>query len=225
MCTPVGQPAGSAALRWARLPRPVRRGSSHVETQQVAGGGTDKVLAQEVVFAHAVEGLFREGLAGRVTPQLRARLKLAGIDLDRPLAPAYPRTLWNHALEMTARELWPELPLDRAFFLLGRQLVVGYAQTLMGRALLTMTRLLGPRRTLARMTHNFRSGGNYNEFRTTEVGPGRHRVWVNEPHLPPTYVAGTLDAALEFSGARSLAIEVETRDAQGCTYSVRWDAS
>ncbi|MGA9524411.1 MAG: DUF2378 family protein [Myxococcaceae bacterium] len=176
----------------------------------------------ELVFQQAVEGLFRVGLRGKVTPELQSRLRNAGLDLFRPLEPAYPRAAWNQFIRITAETLWPEDPPERAYHALGRQLLIGYSATLIGKALAGILRLIGPRRTLDRMTHNFRSGGNYNVIRVTHEGPREALLWMNEPYLHPSYVAGILDAALELAGAPQIDIQVHARDPEGCTYRIRW---
>lgn len=177
----------------------------------------------ELVFQQTVEGLFRVGLRGKVSRELEARLRDAGLDLSRPLAPAYPRSAWNHFLRIAAETLWPGEPPERAFYALGRQLVLGYMETFIGRALTTLLQLMGPRRMLERMTHNFRSGGNYNVSRVTHVGPTEVLYWLNEPRLPPAYVAGILETALSLAGCKNLDLQVHARDAEGCTYRIRWD--
>jgi uncharacterized protein (TIGR02265 family) len=176
----------------------------------------------ELVFQHAVEGLFHVGLKGRVTPALQARLRAAGLDLTRPLMPAYPRAAWNHFIQLTAEALWPDEPAERAYHALGRQLLLGYSRTLMGGAIIRLLRLIGPRRTLDRMTQNFRSGGNYNLCHTTDVGPCEVSFWLNEPTLHPAYVAGIIDMTLELVGVAQRDIQVHQRDAEGCTYRVCW---
>ena len=186
-----------------------------------SGSHRPVTAAPEVVFGHALQGLFEVGLRGRVTPTLAARLKAVGVDLSRPFDIAYPREVWGRVLALTAAELWPAEPTDRAFFLLGRQMLLGYTETLLGRALVSLVKLLGPRRLLGRMTHNLRSGCNYNETKLEDLGPGRARFWINEPALPPGYVAGLLDAAMEIAGASERGWEVVHRDAKGCTYDLR----
>ena len=176
----------------------------------------------EYVFQQAVEGLFIVGLKGKLTPLLDQRLREAGLDLSRPFAPAYPRSDWNNFIRISAETLWPDEPPERAYHALGRQLLLGYAETLLGKALSAMLKLVGPRRALERMTRNFRSGSNYNATRVTDVGPGEVLFWMNEPDLHPSYVAGILEASLEMAGARQLELHVHERDAQGCTYRIRW---
>lgn len=179
--------------------------------------------APELVFAPAVEGLFRVGLRDRVTPALAERLRAAGLDLSRPLLPAYPRALWVHVIQLAAASLGPADDPPRALHALGRRMVEGYTETLIGRAMVSVIRLLGPRRVLDRMQHTLRSGGNFNRTRVTELAPRDVLFWLNEPYVDPAYVRGMLERTLEYAGARGLDVAVHARDAEGCTYRVRWE--
>ncbi len=179
---------------------------------------------QQVIFAGAVEGLFIKGLGARVTPELSAALKDVGLDLSRPLLPAYPRSVWNSAIALAAAQVWPKLDVAEAHVLLGRAIIDGFGQTMLGRALAGITRVLGPMRTLGRMRQNLHTGCNYNEISLTPETPTQVRFWINEPFVHPGYVQGLLQGALLISGARNGTVEVVSRDEQGATYQVRWDA-
>lgn len=185
---------------------------------------TPAMLEEEVIFADAVEGLFAKGLGDRVTPSLCAKLGQAGLDLDAALLPAYPRAVWNSALALAAGHVWPDLDEAEAHRRLGRVLIDGFKETLLGRTLVTMARLLGPMRTLARMRHNLRTGGNYNETTHIAEQPGDVLFWINEPVIHPGYVRGMLEGTLEISGAQGVSVEVVARDAKGATHRVRWAA-
>ncbi|MBF5043222.1 DUF2378 family protein [Aggregicoccus sp. 17bor-14] len=209
---------------------PQTQGNASPNASSGASSGTSSKRASlrpgeaELVFQHAVEGLFHVGLKGQVTPPLQARLKDAGLDLSRPLLPAYPRAAWNRFIQVTAETLWPDETPEQAYHQLGRQLLLGYSRTLMGGAIIRLLRLIGPRRTLDRMTQNFRSGGNYNLCKVTELGPREVLLWMNEPTLHPSYVAGIVDMVLELVGVAERSITVHARDEEGCTYRVRWEA-
>ena len=179
--------------------------------------------APEVTYQHTVEGLFQKGVQGRVTPALVARLKALGLDLTQPLHATYPRSLFRQALAVTAQELWPQLPPERAHFEMGRCLLTGYTQTLLGRSMLTMMRLLGPRTTLGRMQHYCRTAGSYSRAELVEEAPTCCRLWVNEPEMNPGLMQGVLDAAMQYAGARCARVQLLSRDAQGCTYRVSWE--
>src|SRR5262249_52387161 len=101
-------------------------------------------------FAVAYEGLFHRGLGSSLTPRLKARLRAAGLDLDRPFEPAYPADRWPIFLRMTAEELFPAVPIGDALRKMGERFFLGYVETLVGKAMLAAMRVIGPMRSLGR---------------------------------------------------------------------------
>ena len=180
--------------------------------------------SEQVIFSDAVEGLFIKGLGARVTPGLHTELKAVGLDLKGKLLPAYSRKVWNAAIPLAASHVWPELAVAEAHVRLGRTIIDGFKQTLLGKALAGMTKILGPMRTLGRMRKNLRTGGNYNKTNLFADGPSDVRFWINEPFIHPGYVQGLLQGTLEISGARNATVEVISVDTEGALYRVRWDA-
>jgi uncharacterized protein (TIGR02265 family) len=180
--------------------------------------------SEEVIFADAVEGLFIKGLGARVTPELHSELKAVGLDLKGKLLPAYSRKIWNAAIPLAAAHVWPQLGVAEAHLRLGRTIIDGFRQTLLGKALAGMAKVLGPMRTLGRMRKNLRTGGNYNEVNLFVDTPTDVRFWINEPFIHPGYVQGLLQGSLEISGAKNSSIEVLSVDTEGTTYRVRWEA-
>jgi uncharacterized protein (TIGR02265 family) len=181
-------------------------------------------VAQRLIFEHAVEGLFQRGLAGRVTPALKAQLREAGVDLERPLLPAYPWEVWARCVGMAARALHPEEPDTVGWRLVGERMVDGYRETLVGGAMFGMLRLLGPKRMVGRTRQNFRSGNNYTEARITEVGPGAVDLWMNEVGPLRYFTQGAVLAGMRGAGAEDVRVEVSHFDDAGVTFRVTWGA-
>jgi uncharacterized protein (TIGR02265 family) len=171
-----------------------------------------------------VEGLFLVGLRSQRTPGFDARLKLLGIDLQRPLLPAYPRETWAHALRLAAEQLWPGLSLEDAHYALGQCLVAGYVRTPVGSAVARVLRLLSARMVLALYERSLRSGCNYNRTRMTELGPTEALFWVNEPVIHPEYGRAMLHTTLELAGTRGLQVTLHSQDETGRTFHVRWSS-
>ena len=177
-----------------------------------------------VVFAHAVEALFTRAFRpGEVSPRCRERLRRVGIDLDRPLLPCYPDSVWLAALEVAVAELFPEQPRDEGYRELGRRLVTGYVETVIGRAILTLARIAGPRRTLLRVQHNLRSATNYVDTRLVEHAVNDFELWVGS-HAHPAYHQGVFEAMLDVIGQRGYDVVPEHVDAEGVTYRIRWES-
>ena len=179
------------------------------------------VPQEQVVFEQGVEGLVRT-IGPRMTPQLKARLAGVGLKVDAPLLPAYPLDTWMKCLFVAAEELWPGVPPDQALFQLGEEFIDGYRQTFLGRAMLGLIRVIGPRRTLQRATRNFRTGNNYTESKVTELGPKSLDLWMNEVGPYPTFTQGIVTAAVRASGV-AVKLEIKEYDGHACTYRCSWE--
>lgn len=178
--------------------------------------------AQHVIFASAYEAL-RRVLGDRLTDDVRARFRAHGVDVERP-PPAVPLETWLQSLEATMDTLWPELPREQAAWELGAAVMRGYAATVLGRALLQMAKVIGPKRSLERMARNLRSTNNYSETRLTELAPGQFELWINVV-VHPQYFCGLLTVGLQLTGVDSPSVQVKSYDkAAGLVLDVRWPA-
>jgi uncharacterized protein (TIGR02265 family) len=175
-----------------------------------------------VVFVQVVEGLLRHGVGDRVTLRLRERLKQVGLDLDRPLLPAYPQKQWMHCLHIVVEELYPGLTREEAFRQLAAHHVEGYGRTLVGRALMRLLRMLGPKRTVSRMAQALRAGDNYTEVRLTELGPGTWEMWMNSVLNAPGYAEALFVSFLRASGAEEPQASIVRREEESTTYLLTW---
>jgi uncharacterized protein (TIGR02265 family) len=174
------------------------------------------------VLVQAVEGLLRHGVGERVTPRLRERLRQVGLDLDRPLLPAYPTEQWLHCLHIIVEELYPGLPREEAFRQLAAAHVDGFGRTLVGRALMRLMRLLGPRRTVQQMTQALRSSDNYTEVRLTQRGPCAYEMWLNSVVDAPGYSEALFVGFLRVSGAEEPRASLVRYEDEGTTYLLTW---
>jgi uncharacterized protein (TIGR02265 family) len=176
-----------------------------------------------MVFDHTVEGLFLVALRGRLPPATVERLRHAGLDLSKKLQPAYPFQVWKQCLEIAAADLYPRLSRAEAWRKLGRAIVEGMSQRVMGRAMVRVSRMLGPLRALQRLDHILNGAGNYVEARVTERSRTCVEVWINEVMGQPTYYQGILEASLVMTGTEVGQVELISLDGFGATYRVSWE--
>lgn len=176
--------------------------------------------SEQVVFEQTMEGLLR-ALRPRMTPGCKTRLKAAGLDIDATLLPAYSFDVWMKCLVASAEATWPDQSRDVALFRLGEAFIEGYRETFLGRAVLGLIRVLGPRRALHRATRNFRSGNNYTDTKITELSPTHLELWMNEVGPWPTFTQGLVEAALRASGVVPK-VEIKNHDGHACTYLCTW---
>ncbi len=170
-------------------------------------------LRQErIVFSPSVEALLVRGLARSMTPELKEKLKQTGIDLGRPLLPGYPSDLWQRAIEVVGHSLFPDLTKADAQWKLGESTVYGFEETLLGKAMIGFSRVVGPRRILLRFPTMSRASNNFSHMAVKEVSPTEFEI-VCDPYVGyPEYVQGCLRAVLDVSGAKSPRVELVSHD-------------
>lgn len=179
-------------------------------------------MPQRLVFSQAFEGLQR-ALGDRLTGQVSTQFRDLGVDFAKGLEPAYELEVWVKSVRQASQLLNPEAPEPEQLYRFGRAFIDGYERTMVGKAMLTTLRLIGPKRTLERMDRNLRSGNNYTQTRLAPQ-PGvanAFTLWV----APVRYVdwyRGLLTAGLEAAGAKDLLLEADARDGESVTYRIRW---
>lgn len=177
---------------------------------------------RRVIFEHTVAWLLQPSVRLRLSPAACAALREAGLDVTEPLRPAYSFDTWRRSLAIIVADLYAAVPTDEGYRRLGRALVHGVNQTAVGRAMVSMARLLGPLRSLRRINETFRSADNYVESRFTEHGPTHCELWINEVMDQPSYYQGVLEAGIGLTGGRDVRVEVRSRDGAGATFALSW---
>lgn len=178
-------------------------------------------VEEPLVFSQTFEGLFDKALRNRMTPGLRDGLRALGVDVHA-LKPAYPVPTWTAAIELAAREIYPQLSTEAATWKLGEDFIQGYAETFIGRAMFGVLKVIGPKKALARMGRNFRSGNNYLETRFTENGPTDVELWFSEVHRQPGFNGGIVLGGGRLIGAQQMKIEVVRTDGREAVYRITW---
>ena len=177
-------------------------------------------MKEMLVYDYTMEALLRV-LGQPLTAGHLAGLRALGVH-PRQLQPAYPLEVYTQVLHFVVAELWPQLPRDEAGFELGRAFMRAYQQTVMGKAVAAVTRVIGPHRALERMSRNFRSANNYTETALNKVGPHHYELWFN--HARHTnFFRGLLTEALTRTGARNLSVTLlSTGEADEATFRICW---
>lgn len=190
---------------------------------------------EPVVFAPAIEGAVR-ACGARVTPELRARSKALGVDLDETLV-AYPVDTFLRVFLLLADALVPGDDASRPERLraFGRHVTEAYAHTTIGAATFTMARVIGVRRSLQRAGRNIRNTGNYLDAEglvigdtevhlVTRVLPEFQRFVRPEWKLMEHYRLGVIDGFLLQLRAKEPTAEVLSRDAASFEthYRITW---
>jgi uncharacterized protein (TIGR02265 family) len=178
---------------------------------------------EPVVYDTAVESMFFRALKGRVTPALKDKLRAVGLDLDQKLRPTYPKEMWLRVLEITTRELYPTLPPEERYFKLGAATVEAFSETAIGKAIVGIARLMGPRRGLTRLPQAFEAINNFMVAKLTELAPNRFQLWLNEHYGQPSYVLGALTAAVAINRPLQVNVRIVQTDGNAITFEISWD--
>jgi uncharacterized protein (TIGR02265 family) len=125
-----------------------------------------------VVYAHTVQSFIRSLV---VEPGLQEGLRPVaerlGVRLDKPGEMSGPA--FNELIEAVALARSPGLPREVALFETGRAMVASYGEGVVGKTLLLVSRMVGPRGTLARLPESYASADSVTQVTVTERGP-RH---------------------------------------------------
>jgi uncharacterized protein (TIGR02265 family) len=178
---------------------------------------------EKLVHAQTVEALFVRAFENRLTPACREALKRAGLDLDRKLERFYTLEQWKDFLRIAAAHVYGGVPAEAAYYSLGERFMDAWFGTFLGKALLGMARLMGPRRTLLRAGTGLRAGANFIEARIVERGPTSLEFWMNDVVADqPTFAAGMIARAAELAGGWRVVAIPEGFDGTSSTFHVRW---
>ncbi|PTL75817.1 DUF2378 family protein [Vitiosangium sp. GDMCC 1.1324] len=176
-----------------------------------------------LIFNHTLQGLFARTFPQGVPAELKAKLRTVGVELDKPLLPAYPVQTWARCVEFSAPVAFPRDRREVAWRKLGERMIDGYQDSMIGGAMFSMLRLLGPRRMLLRAQKNFRTGNNYTEVRTADVSPTAMDLWFNETEdALRHFTAGLVLAGMRVGGAEEPQVDILQVDPKGVTLRATW---
>lgn len=176
-------------------------------------------MSENLIFAQTIEGFLRA--LAPLNEQDRLALKGLGLDVDKRLLPAYPLEQFIAFLDYAGERLAPGATQLEQAATVGRRFMDGYQQTMVGRAMVGALRVIGPWRTLERLSNKFRTGNNFSQTTLTRLGPTEAEFWVNLTARPGWYV-GLVGRGLELAGAREVEVSVISSDESGGRYHVRW---
>ena len=172
-----------------------------------------------LVFARTFEVL--KAAARPLSPALAAKLKAVGVDFARPLEASYPLPVWGQAMSLVAEELFQGGTVSSRQRQLGRKVFEAYAEGVVGRMVMALARVLGPRRMLERSARDLRSANNYLQLDVHTDAPNRHRL-IFEHIGFPDFCAGLLERAAELAGASQVQVTIHRTEGEHGEFLVTW---
>jgi uncharacterized protein (TIGR02265 family) len=188
----------------------------------VAEWCSDGVMADGVVFRHTVEAfidrvILRRGL---LSLEFDKELKALGLDVSRPVELSV--TVWISVLRACARRLLPAGTEAEGLELVGREMLRGYLEGLVGKSLFMLLRMLGPRRALLRIMESYRTADNVTTIKATERAPNCVDLEFNNAFEVPTYVRGLVLEAMPMLGAREPKVEFRLLPSGVTVFTASW---
>ena len=111
-----------------------------------------------VAFSSLMQSL--EKILRPIDAPTMERVRALGIDFDK-LLPAYPVETWYGGIELAMSRFDSSLTPEQKQNHFGVRLVEVYGDTLVGKAMYAMMRLIGPERSIQRATRSFRTATNF----------------------------------------------------------------
>lgn len=166
------------------------------------------------------EALFLYGVD--TPPELAATLAGIGVDLAE-LAPRYPSTVWNAAIDLARSYLYATASSkETADRELGRKFLAGFLRTVPGRLLLAVLPFMTARSLLLRSNRYVRLGRDDLTIEFEEGREGGVRLLVVDPATArPFFFAGAVEAALDRTSTATRLI-IEPVDAWRFELHVTW---
>jgi len=164
-----------------------------------------------VIFRHTVDAFVERVLVGEglMSVEFERELRALGLDVAHPAE--VDLETWSRLVRATSKRLSPAKPEADALEDVGRHILRGFAESLVGRGLFLALRMLGPRRAALRMPENYRSADSITQVVARELGPSRVELTFNTTGGMPTYVRGLMLESLRQVGARAPEVSFEER--------------
>lgn len=179
-------------------------------------------MAEKVVFEHTIDSVIRL-LDRPIPPAQVAGLDALGIDLSKPLLPAYPAATHAALLDFVVQQRFPNMPREQGQFEAGRAFIHHYTQTLIGRAIRGLLWTIGPHRNIERMSRTFRTANNFTETRLQRLGPASYELWFNYVSRPH-YYRGIVHETLALGAVKALEVRLAATQGDEVTFHVTWQA-
>lgn len=166
-----------------------------------------------------MEGLFVRGL--KAEGRLVERLLSLGYDIKKPEV-NYSVLTYQRCVNAARQEAFPHLTDEEAYRLLGRRLVEGFLETLVGKVVAVAMPMIGPGHVVERLPRYLAMMGRGEMVvRITPAGGTARRIYFGDIYNRPEFLAGCLDAALEKACVHPT-VSVEERTSDGYRLFVRW---
>jgi uncharacterized protein (TIGR02265 family) len=175
-------------------------------------------MTESITQGSVVEGMYVRAL--QPTGAFAEELRSVGVDVQR-LEASYSTQVWQRSLEVARRHAAAHLPEAQGYRLLGERFIGGFFDTLVGRMLAVGLPLLGPGKTLQRLTRTWASGQPQLKVEVQQESASSWRVTLRERGVIADFCAGIFSGGLVRTGVKP-EVQVLERSAEHCVLQLRW---
>lgn len=177
----------------------------------------------KLIFSSSIEALLTvtEKHRGRLSAETRSALSAMRMGPSHKLEPAYAAEDWARAVKLIGADLFPGGDAYEQQCEVGKATVLQFADTFLGKAMFAAAKVMGARRSLDRMTRNFRTGANFIETRFTVLDEKTHELWMNDVTDVPGFYAGLIGAGADAMPGWPDQVSVKKRDGAACWYELK----
>lgn len=176
-------------------------------------------MTERIVFGSSVEGQLR-ALGPELSPEVKSQLINLGVNPDKIL-PGYSVPVYAKLIDFVGAQRFPELEGTERDRALGREFIIGFGNTLVGKATLAMGKVLGPMRATLRLTRTMRSVNNYSVSEAIPINSTSVNVWC-QPVLRPWYYVGVFEQAGQQMHSPSYTVALQKFEGERADFLISW---
>ena len=176
-------------------------------------------MTERIVFGSSVEGQLR-ALGPEISPEVKSQLINLGVNPDKIL-PGYSVPVYAKLIDFVGAQRFPELEGTERDRALGREFIIGFGNTLVGKATLAMGKVLGPMRATLRLTRTMRSVNNYSVSEAIPINSNSVNVWCH-PVLRPWYYVGVFEQAGQQMHSPSYTVALQKLEGERADFLISW---
>jgi uncharacterized protein (TIGR02265 family) len=143
-------------------------------------------MTERLIFENSVAGMLR-CLSKPIEPSMLIQLTSIGINPHK-LKPAYTVDEYMKLMNVLGAHKYSHLQEAERDYELGRDFIKGFFDTMIGKALFSVAKVLGPLRGTRRLPRSMKSVNNYTEAGITEFSEREVEVWITPAFRPHFYV-------------------------------------
>ncbi len=175
-----------------------------------------------LVYHSVLDGLVRAFVTSK-NPELEQKLyELCGFS-KRQIKDAIPIETYVVLVDYLAETFYPDIPKQEAYKLIGRRMVDGYENTILGRVQFAASKVISPYRAAHNAPRNLKQNSNFVIITFEEITPTKFLYKFSNTPLPGEILAGTLEAGIGRTRAKNVRTTHTKTGPESYEILLEWD--